>query len=106
MTHPTCAHARHPDSPNCGEAYSDISPPVELAALRKLVTAHRAAMKKASDAASCLSDLLTGARRLNDAEFAVGVPELRTLIGMIGDEFKRHLDEALAAAERMQALEG
>ena len=102
MIHPTCAHARHPDSLNSGEIYSDTSPSVDLAALRRQITAHRAAMTKASESAACLSDMLSSARRLNDAEFAIGVPELRTLIGMIGDEFNRHLDEALAAALKLQ----
>ena len=104
MIHPTCAHARHPDSPLSGEIYSDSSPAVDLAALRRQITVHRTAMTKASDAASCLNDMLTNARRLNDAEFAVGVPELRTLVGLIGDEFKRHMSEALGAASKLQEL--
>ena len=106
MTHPTCAHARHPDSPHSGEVYSDSPSTVDLAVLRRRIAVHRAAMTRASDAATCLGDLLNGARRLNDAEFAVGVPALRTLIDMIGDDFHRHMKEALDAAMRMQALEG
>ena len=105
MVHPTCAHARHPDSPADGELSSDELP-VDLAVLRKRIAVHKRAMDEAYEASTCLGDLLAGAQRLDDRGYVVGMAELRTLVGMISAEFQRRMTAAMDLAMQMQALEG
>ena len=105
MVHPTFAQERHPDfPPTDGENRSGASR-VDLAVLRRQVFVHKAAMTEAQDAASCLHDLLLGARRLDGGEFAIGAAELQTLVGLINAQFQRRMEAALAAALKMQDIE-
>ena len=102
MTHPTCARERRPNASSVSA--SPLNTEADRAALSRQAEAELDALRDAYLSVTCIHNLLLLARGSRNEESGFNVPEVRTLVALVGAEFERRLQSAKATVALLQSL--